>query len=167
MSARARQLIISGLILVMIPTISFAQSPSDIEIKATMKKGDYVETNLWFQTSNITFGQGNKMCPQNDCKYEFQDGTFNDYGNTRYVSGTLKIEDKSKSSGNFTSFNYFDVSGTFELQNSQESADQKIFNYAGDLKIEKKADVLANFEYVSKITLTEPANTLFLEGTTK
>jgi len=110
----------------MIPTISFAQSPPDIEINATMKKGDYVETNLWFQTSNITFGQGNKICPQNDCKYEFEDGTFNDYGNTRYVSGTLKIEDKPKSSGNFTSFNYFDLSGTFELQNSQESADQKI-----------------------------------------
>jgi hypothetical protein len=167
MSALARQLVISGLLLVLIPTTSFAQSPQDIVINATMKKGDYVETNLWFQTSNITFGQENKICPQNDCKYEFQDGTFNDYGNTRYVSGTLKIEDKSKSSGKFTSFNYFDVSGTFELQNSQESADQKIFNYSGDLKIEKKADVLANFEYVSKITLIEPANTFLLEGSSK
>ena len=90
--------------------------------------------------------------------------SFNDYGDTRYISGTLKIEDKSKSSGNLTSFNYFEVSGTFELQNSNESPDEKIFYYSGDLKIEKKADVLANFEYVSKITLTEPANTFILEG---
>jgi hypothetical protein len=132
-----------------------------------MKKGDYVDTNLWFQTTNITFGQGNKICPANDCKYEFQDGTFNDYGNTRYIAGILKIEDKSKSSGNFTSFKYFDVSGTFELQNSKESPQEKIFYYGGDLKIEKKADVLANYEYVSNVTLSEPSNTLLLEGDTK
>jgi len=167
MNKIALQLGISILILFTIPTMIFAQSPADIEIKATMKKGDYVETNLWFQTTNITFGQGNNICPQIDCKYEFQDGTFNDYGNTRYISGTLKVEDKSKSSGNFTSFNYFDVSGTFELQNSNESPDEKIFYYSGDLKIEKKADVLANFEYLSTITLREPSNTFILEGSVK
>jgi hypothetical protein len=151
----------------MAPLMSFAQLTPDLEIKATMKKGDYVDTNLWFQTTNITFGQGNKICLANDCKYEFQDGTFNDYGNTRYISGILKIEDKSNSSGNFTSFNYFDVSGTFELQNSKESPNEKIFYYGGDLKIEKKADVLANYEYLSNITLREPTNTLILEGYTK
>jgi hypothetical protein len=151
----------------MVPTITLAQSPPDIEIKSNMKKGDYVDTNLWFQTTNITFSQGNNICPQNDCEYEFQDGTFNDYGGTRYITGTLKIEDKSKSSGNFTSFNYFEVSGTFELQNSNESPTEKIFYYGGDLKIEKKADVLANFEYLSNITLSEPSNTFVLEGTSK
>ena len=151
----------------LVPAFTLAQSPPDIQIGASMKKGDYVDTNLWFQTTNITFGQGNKICPQNDCKYEFQDGTFNDYSNTRYISGTLKVEDKSKSSGNFTSFNYFDVSGTFEVQNSNESPEERIFYYSGDLKIEKKADVLANFEYLSTITLREPSNTFILEGSAK
>jgi hypothetical protein len=161
--------IIFGLAILMTPNITSGQSSSDIEIKANLKKGDIVETNLWFQTTNMTLGQGNEICPKNDCKYEFQDVTLNEFGNDRYISGTLKIEDKSSNStqGNFTSFNYYDLSGNFALQNSKESPNQKILYYVGDLGIEKKSDLPSKLEYKSKITITEPANTLVLIGTQK
>jgi len=128
-----------------------------------------METNLWFQTVNMTLGQGNEICSQNNCKYEFQDVTFNEFGDDRYISGTLKIEDKTSNSteANFTSYNYYDLSGTFVLQNSKESPTEKILYYAGDLGIEKKSNTLEKFEYASKITLTEPANILLLTGDLK
>jgi hypothetical protein len=160
--------IIFGLLTFTIPT-ALSVSNSDIDIKANLKKGDYMETNLWFQTTNMTLGQGNVICPQNDCKYEFQDVTFNEFGKDRYISGTLKIEDKSSNStqGNFTSFNYYELAGNFVLQNSKESPNEKILYYAGDLGIEKKSDSPNKLEYNSKITLTEPANILVLTGTLK
>ena len=40
---------------------------------------------------------------------------FNDFGNSRYIDGTLKIEDKSNSAGNFTYFKYYDMFGSFDL----------------------------------------------------
>lgn len=155
-----------ALSLILMPLISSGQQPG-IEIKANMKKGDYVDTNLWFQTTNITFGQNNKVCPNNDCKYEFQDGTFNDFASTKFISGKLKLEDKTNSGSNFTSFNYYDLSGSFELQNSKESPSEKLFFYGGDLTMEKKGDVPEKFEYASKIILSEPSNTFVLKGTPK
>ena len=157
---------IFGLVILIAPSITSGQA-SDIQIKANLKKGDYVETNLWFQTTNMTLGQGNQICPNNDCKYEFQDVNFNEFGNDRYISGTLKIEDKSTSAGNFTSFNYYDLSGNFALQNSKESPNEKILYYVGDLGMEKKSDAPGKVEYASKITLTEPQNRLVLTGTQK
>jgi hypothetical protein len=149
--------------------VGHGQSSSDIEIKAKLKKGDYVETNLWFQTTNMTLGQGNEICPKNDCKYEFQDVNFNEFGKDRYISGTLKMEDKSTNAtqGNFTSFKYYDLSGNFALQNSKESPNEKILYYVGDLGMEQKSDAPSKVEYASKITITEPANTLVLTGTQK
>jgi hypothetical protein len=158
---------IFGLAILITPSITSGQSSPDIQIKANLKKGDYVETNLWFQTTNITFGQGNQICPQNDCKYEFQDVTFNDFGNSRYINGVLKIEDKSTPAGNFTSYNYYDLSGSFDLQNSKESANEKILNYAGSLGVEKKGEVPEKFEYESKVILTEPINRFVLTGVLK
>lgn len=152
--------------LFLMPILSSGQQPG-IEIKANMKAGDYVDTNLWFQTTNITFGQGNKICPNNDCEYELQDGTFNDFGGSRYINGKLKLEDKSSSENNFTSFNYYDLTGSFELQNSKESPSEKLFFYGGDLTMEKKGEVPEKFEYASKIILSEPSNTFVLTGTPK
>jgi hypothetical protein len=161
--------IIFGLSILITPNITSGQSSSDIEIKANLKKGDYVETNLWFQTVNMILGQGNQICPNNDCKYEFQDVNFNEFGNDRYISGTLKMEDKStnETQGNFTSFKYYDLSGNFVLQNSKESPNEKILYYVGDLGMEQKSDAPSKVEYTSKITLTEPANTLVLTGSLK
>ena len=111
-----------------------------------------METNLWFQTTNMTLGQGNEICPNNDCKYEFQDVTFNEFGNDRYISGTLKMEDKSTNptQGNFTSFKYYDLSGNFVLQNSKESPNEKILYYVGNLGMEQKSDAPGKVQYTSK-----------------
>jgi hypothetical protein len=54
--------IIFGSVALLTPTITSGLSSSDIEIKANLKKGDYIDTNLWFQKANLTFGQGNKIC---------------------------------------------------------------------------------------------------------
>jgi hypothetical protein len=157
---------ITLLFSLVIPNFSFGQIP-DIEMKASLKKGDYVESNLWFQNLNLTLAKGNSICPDSNCKYEIQDGTFNTLGsNDRYIGGTLKMENKSKSDsqGNFTSFNYYDLSGSFNLLESKENQDQKIFVYAGDLTLEKKGDSPQSYLYSSKVTLTEPTNAFVLTG---
>jgi len=160
-----------GIILLfslVIPNFSFGQTP-DIEMKANLKKGDYVESNLWFQNLNLTLAKGSSICPDNNCKYEIQEGTFNTLGsNDRYIGGTLKMENKSKSDsqGNFTSFNYYDLSGSFNLLESKENQAQKIFIYGGDLTLEKKGDSPQSYVYSSKVTLTEPMNAFVLTGET-
>lgn len=138
-------------------------------MRANLKEGNYVDTNLWFQDENmnLTLAKGNSICPDSNCKIEIQDGTFNTFGGTdRYISGTLKIEDKSKfdPQSNFTSFNYYDLSGSFSLLESKENQDQKIFLYSGDLTLEKKGDPPQSYVYSSKVTLTEPTNAFILTG---
>src|SRR5688572_12106488 len=98
--------IVFGISILLTPNIISAQSSTDIEIKANLKKGDYIDTNLWFpnENMNLSLAKGNSICPDSNCKIEIQDGTFNTLGSTdRYIGGTLKIEDKSKSDpqGNF------------------------------------------------------------------
>jgi len=164
-----QKILVLGIVLLfslVISKNSFGQIP-DIEIKGNLKKGDYVETNLWFQNLNLTLAKGSSICPDNNCKYELQDGTFNTFGsNDRDIDGTLKIENKSKSDpqGNFTSFNYYDLSGTFNLVESKENQAQKIFIYEGDLILEKKGDSPQSYAYPSKVTLTEPSHTFVLTG---
>ena len=49
------------LALIVIPTSVLAQSSGDtLQIKDTLKTGDYVATNLHFQNPSITFGKGNE-----------------------------------------------------------------------------------------------------------
>ena len=69
---------------------SFSQTSDTIEIKATLKKGDFINTNL-------TFVEGNTICPDNNCISELQKTSFNegfDGANSEYLSGT-QIEDKT------------------------------------------------------------------------
>ncbi len=140
--------------------------PSDININATIKKGDYVDTNLYFQNASVSFAPGNKICPQNDCIMEFQDTTFNEFGQDRILSGTLKVEDKANSTAEFKSFLYYKLSGTFHLNRSMENAKtgEKILFYSGKLGIDTE-DAIFNpdFNFDSKIKLTE--NTFDLSGT--
>jgi hypothetical protein len=150
------------------PNFSFGQTP-DIEMKANLKEGDYVDTNLWFQDENmnLTLAKGISICPDSNCKIEIQDGTFSTLGGTdRYISGTLKIEDKSKfdPKGNFTSFNYYDLSGSFSLLESKENQDQKVFFYGGELKLDKKGNLPLTFPFSANVTLTEPSNAFVLTG---
>jgi hypothetical protein len=53
------------------------------------------------------------------------------------------------------------------LQNSKESPNEKMLYYVDDLGMEKIRDASSKVKYTSKITLTEPANTLVLAGTQK
>jgi len=159
---------IALLFSLVIPNFSFGQQ-NDIEMKANLKKGDYIDTNLWFpnENMNLSLAKGNSICPDSNCKLEIQDGTFNTFGSTdRYIGGTLKIEDKSKSDpqGNFTSYNYYDMSGSFSLLESKENQNQKIFLYGGDLTLEKKGDPPLSYGYSSKVTLEEPSNAFVLTG---
>ena len=113
---------------------SFAQTSDKIEIKTTLKEGNFIKSNLHFQNVNLTFGEGNTICPDNNCIYELQKTSFDDgFGaeNSKYLSGTLKIEDKSNSEGDFISYAFFKLSGSFDLDSSKENPKtvQKICNY--------------------------------------
>ena len=77
--------------------ISFCQSSDTIEINALLKEDDFIASTLHFQKANLTFGNGSKICPANNCSYEFEKTTFDEIfeaTNTKYLSGTLQIEDK-------------------------------------------------------------------------
>ena len=45
-----------------------------IKIVAKLKKGSFIESNLYFQDANSTFRFGgiNTLCPSNICRYEFE-----------------------------------------------------------------------------------------------
>jgi len=131
---------------------------NDISIRATVKEGNYVKTNLYFQNATISLLENNKICPRNDCAMEFQDTTFNEFGQDRLISGTLKVEDKANSTSDFKSFIYYKLSGTFHLSRSTENTKtgEKIFFYDGKLGIDTQ-DAIFNpeFEFDSKVKLTE------------
>jgi hypothetical protein len=98
--------------------ISFCQSSDTIEIKTQLKKDDFIKSSLHFQKTNLTFGDGSKIHPENNCSYEFEKITFDEdleITNTKYLLGTLKIEDNANSSGNYISYIYYRLSGTFNL----------------------------------------------------
>jgi hypothetical protein len=73
-------------------------------------------SNSFFQKVNLTFGNGSKICSDNNCDYKFEKLLFNDglEGITsKYLSGILKIEDKSNSKGDIISYNYYQLYGRF------------------------------------------------------
>jgi hypothetical protein len=145
-----------------------------IKINATLKKGDFIDTNLHFQKTNLTFGEGSNICPDNNCIYEFQQTSFNEgfsVANSRYLSGTLKIEDKANSVGNFISYSYYKFSGSFDLVNSKENSKtgEKILIYEGDLGLDTDNEIFgtSEFEYESQINLYQPENRFELIGDVK
>lgn len=80
-------------------SISFSRTFDTIEIKALLTKDDFIATSLNFQKTTLTFGEENKICPDKNCFYEFENTSFDDgFGaeNSKFLSGTLKIEDKNK-----------------------------------------------------------------------
>ena len=65
----------------------------------SLKDQDYnfIATSINFQKTTLTFGEENKICPDNNCFYEFENTSFdNGFGaeNSKFLSRTLKIEDK-------------------------------------------------------------------------
>lgn len=151
--------------------ISFCQSYDTIEINALLKEDDFIASTLHFQKANLTFGNGSKICPANNCSYEFEKTTFDEIfgaANTKYLSGTLQIEDKANTNGNFISYRYYRLSGTFNLVNSKENikTGEKILDYEGDLLLDTGNAMFSpsKVEYKSKIKLYSLQNKLELYG---
>ena len=153
---------------------SFAQSLDTIEIKSTLKKGNLIDSYLYFQNTNMTLGQGNKICPEINCLYKFEKTSFDNlFGdNSRTFSGTLKVEeDKANSTGDSISYKYYKLSGSFDLINSTDNpeTEDKIFIYKGDLGFDVDNDTFGkpDIQYESEVKLYQPENKLELIGQVK
>lgn len=152
---------------------SFAQSLDTIEINSTLKKGNLIDSYLYFQNTNMTLGEGNKICPEINCLYEFEKTSFDNlFGdNSRTFSGTLKIEDKANSTRDSILYKYYKLSGSFDLINSTDNpeTEDKIFVYKGDLGFDVDKDTFGkpDIKYESEVKLYQPENKLELIGQVK
>jgi hypothetical protein len=151
--------------------ITFCQSSDTIEIKTLLKQDDFIKSSLHFQKANLTFGDGSKICPENNCSYEFEKTTFDErfeVTNTKYLSGTLQIEDKANTNSNFISYRYYRLSGTFNLVDIKENikTGDKILIYEGHLLLDTGNAMYSpsKIEYKSQIKLFDPQNELELFG---
>ncbi|HJT85727.1 MAG TPA: hypothetical protein VJ697_14690 [Nitrososphaeraceae archaeon] len=109
--------------------------------------------------------------PENNCSYEFQKTTFDErfgISNTRYLSGTIQIEDKTNSNGNLISYRYYRLSGTFNLVNIKESIlnIDKVSIYEGNLLLDTGNAMFtpSKVAYKSQIKLYDTQNRLELYG---
>jgi hypothetical protein len=153
-------------------SISYSRISDTIEIKTLLTKGDHMVTSLNFQKTNLTFGEENKICPNNKCSYEFEKTSFdNGFGakNSKFLSGTLKIEDKANSINNSPVYKFYKISGLFNLVNRQENVTtgEKIVIYEGNLLLDTGNEMFSpsKLEYQSQIKLYESLNKLELIGT--
>jgi hypothetical protein len=135
-----------------------------ITINATIREGNVVSSNLYFQNASIKFGKGNELCPDNNCLMEFNDATFNEFGQDRYISGMLKVQNKSNSDPSFNAYDYYKISGTFHLTSSKENVktNEKILFYEGTFGIDKESTIYPEFSYESRAILA--GNTFELSG---
>ena len=150
---------------------SFCQSSDKIEIKTLLKKDDFIMYRLHFQKANLNFGDGSKICTENNFSYEFERTTFDErfgIANTKYLSGTLQIEDNANSNGNFISYRYYRLSGTFNLVDIKENTKtgDKILVYEGNLLLDTGNAMYSpsKIEYKSQIKLHDAQNQLELYG---
>jgi hypothetical protein len=151
--------------------ISFCQSSDTIEIKTLLKKDNFIMSSLHFQKANLTFGNGSKICPENNCSYEFERTTIDErfgIANTKYLSGTLQIEENANSNGIFISYRYYRLSGTFNLVDIKENTKtgDKILVYEGNLLLDTGNAMYSpsKIEYKSQIKLHDAQNQLELYG---
>lgn len=166
--------ILTLVFLIITPVIiSFAQPSDTIQLTTTLKEGNFIEAYLYFQETNMSLGEGNKLCPQDNCLYEFERTSFDNlFGDeSRTFSGTLKIEDKENSEVDYISYEYYKMSGTFDLINSEENPEtgSTIFIYKGDLGFEMDDEIFGTkkIEYESQVKLYQPENKLQLIGKIK
>ena len=151
--------------------ISFGQLSDTIEIKALLNKDDFIASSLHFQKASLIFGNGSNICPENNCSYEFERTTFDErFGaaNTKYLSGTLQIEDKADTNGNFISYRYYRLSGTFNPVNGKENikTGDKILIYEGYLLLDTGNAMFSHskVEYKCEIKFYYLQNKLELYG---
>ena len=153
-------------------SITFSRTSDTIEIKTLLTKGDFMATSLNFQKTNLTFGEGNKICPDNNCPYEFEKTSWDDgFGteNSKFLSGTLKIGDKADSEGNYPVSKFYKLSGLFNLVNRKENitTGENILVYQGDLLFDTGNEMFtpSKLEYQSQIKLYDSQKKLELIGT--
>jgi hypothetical protein len=170
--------LIAVLVVLTIFTTGFISSAySDtIIIKAKLKQGPF-ESNLYFPDNNTTiaFNSKNKICPDDNCKYEFTNGTFHPStsgDDERYLSGSLKMEDKSKSTANFTSYKYYKLGGIMTpipaASHGNSKTGEKVINYRGDLGLDLEDPIFyPDFKYDSTITYGETSRAFNLSGISK
>jgi hypothetical protein len=153
--------IIMVITIIIIPIrISFCQTSDTIEIKTQLKKDDFIKSSVHFQKTNLAFGDGSKICPENNCSFEFEKTTFDErfgIANTKYLSGILQIEDKANTTSNFISYRYYRLSGTFNLVDIKENikTGNKILIYKGNLLMDTGNAMYSpsKIEYKSQIKL--------------
>ena len=153
-------------------SISFSRTSDTIEIKTLLIKGDFMTTSLNFQKTNLTFGEGNKICPDNNCSYEFEKTSLDaGFGaqNSKFLSGTLKIGDKGDYESNFPAYKFYKLSGLFNLVNRKVNitTGENILNYQGDLLFDTGNEMFtpSKLEYQSQIKLYNSQKKLELIGT--
>ena len=141
-------------------SISFSRTFDTIEIKALLTKDDFITTSLNFQQTTLTFEEENKICPDNNCFYEFENTSFDDgFGveNSKFLSGTLKIEDKTNPEGNFSVYKFYKLSGLFNLTNQKENitTGEKVLIYKGNLLFDTGNEMFtpSKLQYKSQIKL--------------
>lgn len=167
-------LLLFALSIVIFGNIDKVYSYSNIAIVATLKEGTFIESNLYFPENgtSFTFGGDNKLCPNNTCKYQFTDATFDtSFGsNDRDLTGTLKVQDMSNSHGNSISYKYYKVLGTMSLVETKEvpATGVKIDTYSGDLSIDTKDPIFfPAYRYKSQVIYNENSNMFNLHGVSK
>jgi hypothetical protein len=155
--------ICSSLLLTIGFTSSYGQTSSTIIINATLKEDNFISSDLNLENSTLSFGEGNKICPDNACKIEVQDSTFSTSGNSGTLRGTLKVENKSDSNTNYTSFDFYKLYAGLDLVSSKENVNtgEKILNFRGNLDIDKP-EYVTELKYKSQVT--ETSNSLVLKG---
>ena len=153
-------------------SISYSRISDTIEIKTLLTKNDHMATSLNFQKTNLTFGDENKICPNNKCSYEFEKTSLDDgFGakNSKFLSGTLKIGDKANSEGNSPAYKFYKISGLFNLVNRQENVTtgEKVLVYKGNLLFDTGNEMFSpsKLEYKSQIKLYDSQKKLELIGT--
>ena len=140
-----------------------------IKIVAKLKKGTFIESNLYFQDANstFTFGGINTLCPSNMCKYEFKDGTFfNSLLDVRekYLAGTLTVLENKN--GSLSSL-FYKLSGTMTQVGTKENikTGEKINTYEGLLGIDKQDPIIdPKIKYESEIVYNEYTQAFSLIG---
>ena len=153
-------------------SISYSRIYDTIEIKTLLTKSDHMVNSLNFHNANLTFGDENKICPNNRCSYEFEKTSFDDgFGakNSKFLSGTLKIEDKANSEDNSHVYKFYKISGLFNLVDRQKNVTtgEKILIYEGNLLLDTGNEMFSpsKLEYQSQIKLYESLKKLELIGT--
>jgi hypothetical protein len=137
-----------------------------ITIKGNVK--DIDGTACCFNLSNLTlfFSEGNKICPDNTCAMELRDGYF-----AITILITLKVENKTKSDESVTSFDYYTISGVFNLVHSNETANKReqMLFYKGTLYIHPQAssETIAEYDSQINVILNNLTGTFVLTGNGK